>query len=87
MGITTCSQKVIHRYSMLEFNSHPRCQVQRRYPHSALMAAGWSLGANILVRYLGEEGSQTPIQCAVSMANPFNLVRPHSCFRGWSFSL
>ena len=31
--------------------------------------------ANILVRYLGEEGSQTPIQCAVSMANPFNLVR------------
>lgn len=31
--------------------------------------------ANILVRYLGEEGNQTPIQCAVSMANPFNLVR------------
>ncbi len=31
--------------------------------------------ANILVRYLGEEGSSTPIQYAVSMANPFNLVR------------
>ena len=31
--------------------------------------------ANILVRYLGEEGRQTPIQLAVSMANPFNLVR------------
>lgn len=74
---------------MLELNSKHRspCQVQRRYPHSPLMAAGWSLGANILVRYLGEEGSQTPIQCAVSMANPFNLVRPHSCFRVWSISL
>ena len=64
------------------------------------MAAGWSLGANILVsmqygvakhealnrgdscrcmpaqvRYLGEEGADTPLVAAVSMCNPFNLVR------------
>jgi len=64
------------------------------------MAAGWSLGANILVcaayciaepegtakhdvpcecmsaqvRYLGEEGADTPLVAAVSMCNPFNLV-------------
>ena len=31
--------------------------------------------ANILVRYLGEEGEKTPIRAAISMCNPFNLVR------------
>lgn len=47
----------------------------RRYPASrALLAAGWSLGANILLRYLGEEGPATPLQAAVSMCNPFNLT-------------
>ena len=30
--------------------------------------------ANILVRYLGEEGPATPLAAAVSMCNPFNLV-------------
>ena len=35
------------------------------------------LAANILVKYLGEEGSKTPIVAAISMCNPFSLVRPH----------
>lgn len=39
-----------------------------------LFAAGWSLGANILTKYLGEEGHDTPITAAVAMCNPFNLV-------------
>lgn len=46
-----------------------------KYPGTALFAAGWSLGANILVRYLGEEGAATPIAAAAAMCNPFNLVR------------
>ncbi|EIE22712.1 AB-hydrolase YheT [Coccomyxa subellipsoidea C-169] len=49
-------------------------EVQSLFPDSALLAAGWSLGANILVRYLGEEGPKTPISAAISMCNPFNLV-------------
>ena len=48
--------------------------VKQRYPQSELLAAGWSLGANILVRYLGEEGAASPISAAVSMCNPFDLV-------------
>ena len=48
--------------------------VKQRYPQSELLAAGWSLGANILVRYLGEEGAKCPISAAVSMCNPFDLV-------------
>lgn len=48
--------------------------VRARFPKaSALYAAGWSLGANILVNYLGEEGPNTPVQAAVSMCNPFDL--------------
>ncbi|KAK9851534.1 hypothetical protein WJX84_003856 [Apatococcus fuscideae] len=48
--------------------------VQKEYPQSMLMAVGWSLGANILVRYLGETRSNTPLAAAVSLCNPFNLV-------------
>jgi len=48
--------------------------VRRRYPASTMFAAGWSLGANILVNYLGEQGSDTPLEAAVSMCNPFDLT-------------
>lgn len=48
--------------------------VQQRYPSSELLAAGWSLGANILVRYVGEEGDQCPISAAASLCNPLDLV-------------
>eukprot|EP01025_Chloroclados_australasicus_P011095 TRINITY_DN14807_c0_g1_i1.p1 TRINITY_DN14807_c0_g1~~TRINITY_DN14807_c0_g1_i1.p1 ORF type:complete len:455 (-),score=59.69 TRINITY_DN14807_c0_g1_i1:247-1476(-) len=46
-----------------------------------IAAIGWSLGANILVNYLGEEGSKTPITCAVSLCNPFELVICDKNFR------
>ncbi|WIA39316.1 hypothetical protein OEZ86_005431 [Tetradesmus obliquus] len=48
--------------------------VHKRFPNSTLFAAGWSLGANILVNYLGEQGEDTPIEAAVSMCNPFDLT-------------
>ena len=43
-------------------------------PGVPLFAAGWSLGANILTRYLGEEGENTSLRAAIAMCNPFNLV-------------
>ncbi|XWS61532.1 hypothetical protein CRYUN_Cryun07bG0133300 [Craigia yunnanensis] len=48
--------------------------VGARYPEANLYAAGWSLGANILVRYLGHESHTCPLFGAVSLCNPFNLV-------------
>lgn len=48
--------------------------VQKRYPKAELLAVGWSLGANILVRYLGEEKDNCPISAAASLCNPFNLA-------------
>lgn len=47
--------------------------VRSKYPSSLLFAAGWSLGANVLTRYLGEEGDRTPISAAAALCNPFNL--------------
>ncbi|CAI5475257.1 unnamed protein product [Closterium sp. Yama58-4] len=43
-------------------------------PLSRLYAAGWSLGANILVRYIAQEGEEVPLSGAVSLCNPFDLV-------------
>ncbi|GFR42363.1 hypothetical protein Agub_g3059 [Astrephomene gubernaculifera] len=59
--------------------------VARRFPRAPLLAAGWSLGANILLRYLGEEGAATPLSAAVSLCNPFNLpVSNENLTRGFN---
>ena len=36
---------------------------------------GFSLGANILVKYLGEEAEKTPFSAAISLSNPYDLVK------------
>ncbi|KAJ9706339.1 hypothetical protein PVL29_001721 [Vitis rotundifolia] len=55
--------------------------VANRYPNANLYAVGWSLGANILVRYLGQESHACPLSGAVSLCNPFNLVIADEDFR------
>jgi hypothetical protein len=48
--------------------------VKELYPQSFLFATGWSLGANILVNYLGIVGEKTPLAAASALCNPFNLT-------------
>lgn len=48
--------------------------VRVRFPDAPLLAAGYSLGSNILVKYVAEEGAACPLAAAVSFANPFDLV-------------
>ncbi|KAL9439678.1 hypothetical protein AB3S75_025189 [Citrus x aurantiifolia] len=55
--------------------------VGSKYPKAHLYAVGWSLGANILVRYLGHESHSCPLSGAVSLCNPFNLVIADQDFR------
>ncbi|KAG2398169.1 Embryogenesis-associated protein [Vigna angularis] len=62
---------------MREVVSH----VTARYPNANLYGVGWSLGANILVRYLGQESLNCPLSGAVSLCNPFNLVVADEDFR------
>jgi predicted alpha/beta-fold hydrolase len=43
------------------------------FPNRPLYAVGFSLGANILTNYVGEEGSSCILKAAVSCSNPWNL--------------
>jgi predicted alpha/beta-fold hydrolase len=53
----------------------------RRSPQDAensgpLMAVGYSLGGNVLLKYLGESGDETPLKAASAVCVPLNL---HEC--------
>ncbi|KAL4140670.1 hypothetical protein PRNP1_014951 [Phytophthora ramorum] len=52
-------------------------QLAKKYNfvHEAFVAVGFSMGSNVLVKYLGEEGEQTPLTGAISVGNPFNLTK------------
>ncbi|KAI9256846.1 Alpha/Beta hydrolase protein [Helicostylum pulchrum] len=45
----------------------------RLAPGTPLVGIGFSLGSNVLVKYLGEEGDKTPFKAAISVANPFDF--------------
>ncbi|KAL2197323.1 Alpha/Beta hydrolase protein [Corynascus similis CBS 632.67] len=43
------------------------------FPNRPLFALGFSLGANILTNYVGEEGAGCPLKGAIAVGNPFDL--------------
>ncbi|KAJ5279968.1 hypothetical protein N7478_005340 [Penicillium angulare] len=47
--------------------------LRKTYPNRPLFAIGFSLGANILANYLGEEGEDCQIKAAVICGSPWNL--------------
>lgn len=47
--------------------------LRRREPRTPLHAVGWSLGGNILLKYLGEEGAASPLAAAVAVCAPYRL--------------
>lgn len=46
-----------------------------KFPGRRLMAVGFSLGANMLIKYLGERGNSTPLRAGVAVSPPFDLGR------------
>ncbi|KAH6854286.1 Alpha/Beta hydrolase protein [Chaetomium sp. MPI-CAGE-AT-0009] len=46
---------------------------KQTFPNRPLFALGFSLGANILTNYVGEEGANCLLKGAISVANPFDL--------------
>jgi len=74
---TSDSPVTTAQFYSASFTGDMKCvvaHISSKYPSSRIFAAGWSLGANILTRYLGEEGDDTPIQAAAVMCNPFDLT-------------
>ncbi|KAJ3064861.1 hypothetical protein HDU98_011769 [Podochytrium sp. JEL0797] len=47
--------------------------VQTRFPNAPLVGIGFSLGANILTKCVGEDGSKSPLVGCISVGNPFDL--------------
>jgi predicted alpha/beta-fold hydrolase len=47
--------------------------VKERYPHAKLAAVGYSLGANMLLKYLGERQNNTLLDAAVAVSAPMLL--------------
>ncbi|UZJ53492.1 hypothetical protein CBS101457_002812 [Exobasidium rhododendri] len=45
------------------------------YPHSPLIGLSFSLGANVLAKYLGEEGDDSPLLAGIACAAPFHLKK------------
>lgn len=48
--------------------------VHHEHPKAPLLAVGTSIGANILVKYLGEDGENTPLAGAAAICCPWDLV-------------
>ncbi|KAF0683106.1 Aste57867_24794 [Aphanomyces stellatus] len=47
---------------------------RKHVPSAPLLAVGFSLGSNLLVKYLGQEGERCPLNAAVSVGNPFDAM-------------
>ncbi|KAH8810971.1 Alpha/Beta hydrolase protein [Xylogone sp. PMI_703] len=48
--------------------------IRKTFPKRPLFGLGFSMGANILTHYLAEEGAACPLNAAVVVSNPWNLV-------------
>ncbi len=49
--------------------------LRQREPETALAAVGFSLGGNVLLKWLGEKGSRISINAAVAVSVPFQLSK------------
>ncbi|KAG0298651.1 hypothetical protein BGZ98_000128 [Dissophora globulifera] len=48
--------------------------IRKTLPEAKLMSVGFSLGSNILMNYMGEEGDNCEFLGAMSVGNPFDLM-------------
>ncbi|GAA5523575.1 hypothetical protein Maes01_00123 [Microbulbifer aestuariivivens] len=53
-------------------------QLRQRMPNTPLLAVGYSLGGNVLLKWLAEDGERSPLQAAAAVSPPMDL---HACSR------
>jgi uncharacterized protein len=49
--------------------------IRQREPNTPLAAIGYSLGGNVLLKWMGETGENNPLQAAVAISVPFELQK------------
>lgn len=50
-------------------------EIRRREPNTPIAGIGYSLGGNVLLKWLGETGQQNPLCAAVAVSVPFELQK------------
>lgn len=53
-------------------------KLRETLPNTPIMAVGYSLGGNVLLKWLGEDGQGSPLRAAVAVSAPMDL---HACSR------
>ena len=62
-------------------------RVRAQHPSSPIVCVGFSLGGNVLLKYLGEQGERLPeqVRAAAAVSTPFDLARSaHSLEHGFN---
>ncbi|KAK7014882.1 AB hydrolase-1 domain-containing protein [Favolaschia claudopus] len=59
--------------------------ISQRYPRAPLLGLGFSLGANVLTRYLAEEGEKSRLVSGCALACPWDLAKNNDRLR-YSFT-
>ncbi|KAJ2722893.1 hypothetical protein GGI07_003020 [Coemansia sp. Benny D115] len=49
--------------------------IHKRFPESPLLGLSFSLGANIMAKYIGEEGDQCPLVAGIIVGNPYDMYK------------
>lgn len=49
-------------------------QAMARHPGAPILCTGFSLGGNVLLKYLAEQGSASPVRAAAAISTPFDLA-------------
>eukprot|EP01122_Echinamoeba_exundans_P007178 TRINITY_DN2142_c0_g3_i2.p1 TRINITY_DN2142_c0_g3~~TRINITY_DN2142_c0_g3_i2.p1 ORF type:complete len:239 (-),score=34.61 TRINITY_DN2142_c0_g3_i2:39-755(-) len=57
--------------------------VQSKRPEQPIVAIGYSLGSNVLLKYMAEEGDSTPLRAGVSISNPYDFVKSSDALPGF----
>ncbi|KAJ7905470.1 Alpha/Beta hydrolase protein [Mycena olivaceomarginata] len=60
--------------------------ISQLYPRAPLLGLGFSLGANVLTRYLAEEGEQSRLKSGCALACPWDLAKNNDGFIGRFYS-
>lgn len=55
-------------------------QLKQREPETLLATVGFSLGGNVLLKWLGENGNNTPVRAAVGISVPYELHKAADTF-------
>ena len=79
--LTTPEGFTAARYTDLEFCLR---EIKSRFPTRSICCVGYSLGAGILLNYLGRTGKDSLITAAVAVSPSWDFLRETPVFEWWS---